>query len=58
MIPNDSGSGSNHRENHLEPLKRLESVRLTGGHENHLAAQQAVGLARNHNFGFAFHYLH
>src|SRR5665213_2416880 len=58
MILNDSGSGSNHRENHFEPLKRLESVRLTGGHENHLADQQAVELAGNHNLGFAFHYLH
>ena len=53
-----SGSGSNHRENHLEPLQRLERVRLTGGHENHLATLQAVGLAGNHDFRLTFHHLH
>src|ERR1035437_9454695 len=62
MISDDcfvvSGSGSNHRENHLEPLQRLERVRLTGGHENHLAALQAMRLASDADFRLAFEHLH
>ena|ERR1035437_5549031 len=62
MISDDyfvvSGSGSNHRENHLEPLERLERVRLTGGHENHLAALQAMRLASDADFRLAFEHLH
>src|ERR1035437_2641618 len=62
MISDDyfvvSGSGSNHRENHLEPLERLECVRLTGGHENHLAALQAMRLASDADFRLTFHHLH
>src|ERR1035437_125787 len=53
-----SGSGSNHRENHLEPLERLERVRLTGGHENHLAALQAMRLASDADFRLAVEHLH
>jgi len=51
-------SGSDHRENHLEPPERLEGVRLTCWHENYFAAPQAVWVAGNHNFCFAFHHLH
>jgi hypothetical protein len=51
-------SGSNHRENHLEPLERLEGVRLLRGHEYRLAALQLVSLAGNHNLDFAFEHMH
>jgi hypothetical protein len=53
-----SDSGSNHRENHFEPLQRLEGVGLTGGHENHLAALQTVRLASDADFRLAFEQLH
>jgi hypothetical protein len=39
-------------------ILRLEGVGLACRHENHFAALQAVGVAGNHNFRFAFHHLH
>lgn len=52
-----SGSGSNHRQNHLEPLQRLEGVRLLRGHENHLAVMQVMRLASDADFRLAFEHM-
>ena len=58
MSPVVSVWETNHRENHFEPRERLERVRLTGGHENHLAAMKAVRVACDADFCLAFDYLH
>jgi hypothetical protein len=51
-------SGANHRQNHLEPLQRFERVRLLCRQENHLTAMQAMRLAGNADFHFAFEHMH
>jgi len=52
------GSGSNHRENHLEPFKHLEGVRLLRGHENYIAALQLTSLAGNQGLDLAVEHMH
>ena len=47
-------SGSDHGQNHFEPVESLQGMWLTGGHQNHLAAIQTMRLARNGDLRFSF----
>ena len=51
-------SGPDHGENHLEGFESLEGVGLAGGHQDHLPALDAMGLAGNDDLGVAFDHLY
>jgi hypothetical protein len=53
-----SDSGSNLRENHLEPLQCLDGVWLIRRHENHVTALQAAYLANDADFHLTFEHMH